>query len=100
MDTQLEELLMQEACNTDHIYLHYCLESGYWVAYERSALNLLTLIPQLLYGKEHFCEEEMYLHYAFLNSEEMERYQLPCYCTLLGDEYMELTLFSSPGAMR
>lgn len=48
MNSKLEKILMQEASNTNRIYLHYSPQHGHWVAYEQSALNLLSLAPLLL----------------------------------------------------
>ena len=96
MNSKLEKILMQEASNTNRIYLHYRPQHGHWVAYEQSALNLLSLAPLLLPDEEIFSDAEIRLRYATINFEQMDRYNLPAYCTLLGDDIMvlatELTL--------
>ena len=54
MNSKLEKILMQEASNTNRIYLHYRPQHEHWVAYEQSALNLLSLAPLLLPDEEIF----------------------------------------------
>lgn len=88
MNSKLEKILMQEASNTNRIYLHYRPQHGHWVAYEQSALNLLSLAPLLLPDEEIFSDAEIRLRYATINFEQMDRYNLPAYCTLLGDDIM------------
>ena len=87
MNSKLEKILMQEASNTNRIYLHYRPQHEHWVAYE---LNLLSLAPLLLPDEEIFSDAEIRLRYATINFEQMDRYNLPAYCTLLGDDIMVL----------
>ena len=65
MNSKLEKILMQEASNTNRIYLHYRPQHGHWVAYEQSALNLLSLAPLLLPDEEIFSDAEIRLRYQF-----------------------------------
>ena len=76
MNSKLEKILMQEASNTNRIYLHYRPQHGHWVAYEQSALNLLSLAPLLLPDEEIFSDAEIRLRYATINFEQMDRYNL------------------------
>ena len=87
MNSKLEKILMKEASNTNRIYLHYRPQHEHWVAYEQSALSLA---PLLLPDEEIFSDAEIRLRYATINFEQMDRYNLPAYCTLLGDDIMVL----------
>lgn len=92
MNTFLENILALEAANTGSIHLFYDAVQEHWVAYGQSALNLARLVPELAGTliEELFPDYEIRLHRLAVNHEQTERYGLPHYCTLLGDDYARL----------
>ena len=80
MNSKLEKILMQEASNTNRIYLHYRPQHEHWVAYEQSALNLLSLAPLLLPDEEIFSDAEIRLRYATLSKWIVITYQPTALC--------------------
>lgn len=99
MNTYLENILIQEAANTDSIHLHYDAAQEQWIAYGQSALNLAQLIPELgcTLTEELFADNEIRLYRLTVNHEQTERYGLPFFCTLLGDDYARLQMASTGG---
>ncbi|WP_373156900.1 hypothetical protein [Bacteroides cellulosilyticus] len=89
------EILHYEVENRDKIHLFYRLDPDCekrWVAYQQSAFNLAEIVPELAEDVEDrlFADGEVKLYGLAVSSEQMERYGLPLYCTLLGDDYIEL----------
>lgn len=94
MDLHLEQILQLESQNENCVYLFPQLCDDEWKAYEQSAINLQDFLPEVkeTFAEEIFPEAELKLRYVIINLELTIRYVLPQYCTLLGDEYIELTL--------
>lgn len=92
MDTRLEQILLLESVNTDRIHL-FLLPSEEWAAYEQSAVNLQALVPEVreTLNEETFPEEEIWLRRVLLSEELTLKYSLPLLCTLLDDDYIELS---------
>lgn len=94
MDIQLEKIIENEAMNTDRIHLYYYPESDHWKAYGQSAANLVRLVPELAATlfEELFSVASISLNCITVDMEQTERYRLPDYCTLMDDNYIELSL--------
>lgn len=92
MNTSLETILRLDANTTDSIHLFYESAQEHWIAYGQSALNLVRLVPELSSSltEEIFADEGIRLHRLTVGHEQTEQYGLPFYCTLLGDDYIEL----------
>ncbi|MCM0322789.1 hypothetical protein J8K89_07000 [Bacteroides fragilis] len=88
----LGRILIKEVDNTGRIHLFYCRGSDRWAAFQQSALNLVEIVPEFvdIITDEVFVEGKVKLTCITINREMMEFHGLPFYCTLLGDDYMEL----------
>lgn len=86
----IEQILMLESSNHDCVHLHFCLQDNYWIAYEKSAINLLEIIPQLQLKEKVFSDYEVCLRYTIISSEQIGQYGLANMCTQLSDEYIKL----------
>lgn len=98
MDGRLEHILQKESLNTDRIHLFPLLPGNEWAAYEQSAVNLQSLVPEVsaTLTEEVFPESEIRLRRVSINDELVEKYELPFLCTILGDDYIELSLKAVP----
>lgn len=94
MDSYLNLVLQLESQNTNCIYLFFQQCNEKWKVYEQSAVNLQKLLPELEMEcmEEVFPEAELKLNYVSLSFELLNKYSLPQYCTLLGDDYMKLSI--------
>lgn len=90
----LETVLRNEVENTNQIHLFFHRETSEWYAYCRSADNLQQLVPETkdTLTDELFSEAEVILARVSLNVELTERYALPRYCDLIGDDYALLNM--------
>lgn len=86
----LKEMIRREAGNTDKVYLYYRPDDDSWTAYHRSALNLVAMVPVLVSEVKELSMGRRSVYCLVISGEQMERYGLPFYCILLGDDYMEL----------
>ena len=88
----LERILTKEVDNIDRIHLFYSATADRWATFQQSALNLAEIIPELVgtTTNQLFVDGEVKLTCIMINREMMEFHGLPFYCTLLGDDYMEL----------
>lgn len=94
MDSYLEQILKLESVNANRIHLFFIPSTEKWLAYEQSAMSLLKIVPEVeeTLVDEVFADYEIVLRRVSLSFELTERYSLPHLCTLLGDDYIELTL--------
>lgn len=69
-----------------------------WFAYGQSAVNLRSLVPEVAdsFTEEVFPELEIRLKRISINYVLTEKYELPFLCTLLGDDYAELSPKETP----
>ncbi|RHR68513.1 hypothetical protein DWW69_19880 [Bacteroides sp. AF16-49] len=95
MSPHLERILRLESANTNLVHLFRLPSGDSWVAYEQSAVNLQSIIPGLkeTMAKEDFPEADIWLHRVVVDDTLIYKYSLPLMCTLVGDDYLEL----SPG---
>lgn len=93
MDTHLKDILQKESDNTDRIYLFTKSSGEGWDAYEQSAINLQSLVPEVAetFTEEVFPEIETRLQRVSINYELTEKYELPLLCTLIGNDFIELS---------
>lgn len=93
MEKCLEQILRLESENIHHIYLFPSSGNGFWDAYEQSAVNLQRLVPEVRGSvvKAVFGNCGLWLRRVRLTEALAVKYSLPLYCTLLGDDYAELT---------
>ena len=98
MNESLEHILELESVNTGLIHLFLLPSKDGWAAYEQSAPNLETLVPEVKATSTEivFPEAEIKLRRVLLNPEQMFRYPLPLLCTQTGDEYLRLSLQGLP----
>lgn len=95
MSPPLERILLLESANTDLVHLFRLPSGDSWAAYEQSAVNLQSILPGVeeTMMKEDFPEADIWLHRVVLDDTLIYKYSLPLMCTLVGDDYLEL----SPG---
>lgn len=95
MSPHLERILRLESVNTNLVHLFRLPSGESWAAYEQSAVNLQSIIPGVkeTMMKETFPEADIWLHRVVLDDTLIYKYSLPLMCTLVGDDYLEL----SPG---
>lgn len=94
MNAKFNRILDIETMNANCIHLFLNDEGTAWMAYEKSASNLQYLIPELK-GEEvliNIPNGYTKLFQVIIKSGVAERYKLPLICTLLGDDYIELTI--------
>lgn len=94
MEKSLEQILRFESENIHHIYLFSSPDGCFWDAYEQSAVNIQQIIPEVRGAVEKmvFKQVGLWLRHVRINEALVLKYSLPLYCTLLGDDYAELTL--------
>lgn len=73
MNISVEEIIGLETVNEDRIHLHYFPEEEIWKAYDKSALNLVEIVPEFagIMTSELFVGGEV-LTCITVNSEMME----------------------------
>lgn len=93
MDTHIKDILQKESDNTDRIYLFTQPSGEGWDAYGQSAVNLQSLVPEVAatLTEEIFPEIKTRLQHVSINYELTEKYELPLLCTLLGNDFIELS---------
>lgn len=101
MNPRLEHILRKESDNVDRIYLFPQPSGEEWFAYGQSAVNLRSLVPEVAdrFTEEVFPELEIRLERVSINYILTEKYELPFLCTLLGDDYIELSPKEVPFAL-
>lgn len=94
MNAKFKNIIAIETRNMNHIHLFLNDDGTAWMAYGKSAVNLQILIPELK-GEEaliSIADGYTQLFHVKINSEIAQHYNLPTMCTLLGDDYIELTM--------
>ena len=94
MEKYLEQILCLESENIYHVYLLPSSGNGFWDVYEQSVVNLQHLVPEVRGSvvKAVFGESGLWLRRVRLTEALVAKYSLLLYCTLLGDDYVKLTL--------
>lgn len=94
MEKYLEQTLCLESENIYHVYLLPSSGNGFWDVYEQSAVNLQHLVPEVRgpVMKAVFGESGLWFRRVRLTEALVAKYSLLLYCTLLGDNYVKLTL--------
>lgn len=94
MDAKFCRILELENVNKSRIHLFRSEVDTVWVAYGKSDLNLERLVPRL-----ERTETDLFLgdgcaqlFQVSIHCEAPEVYELLALCTLVGDDYMELTI--------
>ena len=95
MSPHLERILRLESANPNLVHLFRLPSGDSWAAYEQSAVNLQSILPGVeeTMMKEDFPEADIWLHRVVVDDTLIYKYSLPLMCTLVGDDYLEL----SPG---
>lgn len=94
MNSKYNQILEMEKVNDNHIYLFLNDEDTEWIAYGKSALNLQNIVPELINEDVNALvwTECFQLFRVTITCEDSEACGLFTMCTLLGDDYIELTI--------